>query len=255
MKKTCPQEFIDFAGKLADISGKVIKRYFRQPYDLQSKDDLSPVTIADLEAEKELRAAIMEAYPEHGIIGEEFAAQAAKSDYTWLLDPIDGTASFMIGRPIFGTLISLLDKGTPILGVIDQPITGERWLGANGETALNNVQIHTRKNIALVDAVLCTTAHDLFPAADSEFFEKIRKKARYTVYGGDCYSYGLVAAGHADIVIESGLKHHDFWALRPIIEGAGGVFCDWQGGEITLASSGQVIAAGSAELAKEILNG
>ncbi len=252
--KKCPEEFIDFAGKLADISGRVIRRYFRQPNGLSAKDDLSPVTTADLEAEQEMRMAIAAAYPEHGIIGEEFGNVQTKSDYTWMLDPIDGTASFMIGRPIFGTLISLLKNGTPILGIINQPITAERWIGANGQSILNGEKISTRKNLPLSQAVLCTTSPDyLFSEKAKEFFASVSKKARYTVYGGDCYSYGLLAAGLVDAVIESGLKPHDFCALRPIIEGAGGVFADWRGQEITLDSSGDVIAAGNRKLLEEIL--
>lgn len=254
MKLPPPEELIPFAEQLANISGEIIRRYFRQNIKAEEKADLSPVTVADTEAEKSMRALILSTFPQHGVLGEEFGHTNEGAEYTWVLDPIDGTKSFMIGRPIFGTLIGLVHNGVPVLGVIDQPIIGERWLGIQGfATNFNYNPARTRPCAALKDAVFCTTSPHLFDAKDTPGFKRVQGKAKYTIYGGDCYSYGLLANGMVDLIIETGLKPHDFCALVPIIKGAGGQITDWNGKEITLESDGRVLVTGDERLHREVL--
>lgn len=249
------EDFIACAHTLADKSADVIRGYFRQNAALDVKEDASPVTIADREAEKVMRAYLEEHYPEHGIIGEEFGTKNPDAEYCWVLDPIDGTKSFMIGRPIFGTLIGLAHQGKPILGVINQPIASERWVGALGYGAFfNDSPIHTNPDKALPQAMLATTAHDLLESDEQKQFAKLTEKVQYTNYGGDCYNYGLVASGWVDVVVESGLKVHDFCALAPIVLAAGGCFTDWEGKAITVESEGRVVASGNEVLHQSVLS-
>jgi inositol-phosphate phosphatase/L-galactose 1-phosphate phosphatase/histidinol-phosphatase len=247
-------DLISFANNLVDNSGDIIRKHFRNIDNIIAKGDMSPVTIADQETEQVLRELIRKKFPEHGIQGEEFGIENESAEYRWIIDPIDGTTSFMIGRPTFGTLIALTQNGKAVLGVIDQPIAGERWLAYNGLGAtLNNKKIRTRKCEKISDAVLCTTGPNYFSSDKLKLFNQTSEKARYTIYGGDCYSYGLLAAGHVDLVIESGLKQHDFMPLKTIIEEAGGIITDWQGNEIGMDSSGDVLVAGDARVHKEVL--
>lgn len=249
-----PNEYIPFAEELANLSGQIIRKYYNRDIPFEVKEDASPVTKADKEVERSLRAYIRTQYPDHGIIGEEFEDTNPDADYLWYLDPIDGTKSFMIRRPIFGTLISLIHNNQPILGLIDQPILGERWTGAKGyATNFNHNPTESRSCGCLAEAVLCTTSPNLFSEDDFEKFERIRKKSQYTVYGGDCYSYGLVARGDVDIVIETGLQLHDFLAFRNIIEGAKAIITDWDGHPITTESDGRVIVAGDKRVHAEAL--
>lgn len=254
MTKLTPEELIPFAEQLANVAGEIIRRYFRKHIEAQEKSDLSPVTIADMEAEKSMRALIHNTFPQHGIMGEEFGITNLDAEYMWVLDPIDGTKSFMIGRPIFGTLIGLVKKGQPILGIIDQPIIGERWLGIQGfATNFNYNPAHVRPCKSLKQAVFCTTSPHLFEGEDAKGFERVRDAAKYTIYGGDCYSYGLLANGMVDVIIETGLKTHDFCALVPIIKGAGGQVTDWQGNDVTIESDGRLIVTGDPKVHKEVL--
>ena len=247
MLAECPPEFIDFAGQLADASGAVVRRYFRTPITVDDKSDDSPVTAADREAEAAMRALIRSRYPRHGIIGEEEGAVRADAELVWVLDPIDGTKSFIAGKPMFGTLIALVRAGAPILGVIDQPVTGERWSGAAGApTRFNGETVAVRPCAALAGAILNTTSPDLFAGADAESFTRLAGAVKHALYGGDCYAYGLLASGFIDLIVEADLKAHDFCALAPVVEGAGGIMTDWRGAALTLASDGRVIAAGDA---------
>lgn len=249
------EKIIPFAEDLATAAAQVTRQMWRKPIPVEAKADDSPVTQADKEIERILRALIKQKFPDHGIIGEEYDPTNEKATYVWILDPIDGTSSFMIGRPTFGTLIALLENRKPILGIIDQPILGERWIGAERmDTIFNNTKSKTRNRIKLEETTLCTTSPNLFKGSDRDKFEKVREKARYTVYGGDCYSYGLLANGTVDIVLEADLKPHDFCALAPIIKGAGGIITDWSGKELTLESEGNVIACGAPHLHKQVLN-
>jgi inositol-phosphate phosphatase / L-galactose 1-phosphate phosphatase / histidinol-phosphatase len=208
------------------------------------------VTVADREAEAEMRALIEARFPDHGVLGEEHGRTRPEADYVWVLDPIDGTKSFISGVPLFGTLIALTHKGTPVLGVIDQPILRERWLGAEGrKTTLNGKPIATRACSMVGDATLYATAPEMFAGTDAQAFARLRQGVKLARYGADCYAYGLLAAGFVDLVVEAGLKPYDYCALVPVIEGAGGEMSDWTGEVLTLRSDGRVIAAGDPALA------
>jgi histidinol phosphatase-like enzyme (inositol monophosphatase family) len=245
---------LEFVNNLMDKSVDNIHKHFRNIDNIDSKSDMTPVTIADKETEQLLRKLISEKFPEHGIQGEEFGIENESAPYRWVIDPIDGTLSFMIGRPTFGTLLALVHNNETILGVINQPISGERWLAYKGNGAtLNGKKITTRKCSALKNATLCTTGPNYFSSKKLNIFNKIAEKVRYTVYGGDCYSYGLLAAGHVDLVIESGLKAHDFLPLKTIIEEAGGIITDWNGHELGFESDGDVVAAGDKKVHGQIL--
>lgn len=248
------QADIDLAQQLADAAGAAIRPYFRSEYGLEAKADASPVTLADKAAEAAMRRILIAERPMDGIIGEEEDERPGTSGRTWVLDPIDGTRSFIVGRPIFGTLIALLEDGWPVLGVIDQPIIAERWLGVTGRTTLFNGQpAATRACRELSQALLATTSPALFADGQLHAFEHVDAAVMSTVLGGDCYNYGLVASGHLDLVIEAGLKLHDFAALVPVVEGAGGRMCDWAGDPLHAGSNGEVIAAGDPARIEEIV--
>ncbi|KQN19315.1 histidinol phosphate phosphatase [Sphingomonas sp. Leaf33] len=242
------------AHALADAAGGVIRRYFRADYGLETKADESPVTRADREAEAAMRRLILAEAPRDGIVGEEEGTTVGTSGRQWVLDPIDGTRAFIAGRPIFGTLIALVEDGFPILGIIDQPILTERWVGVAGrDTELNGKPTRTRRCRDLADALLATTSPALFADDELHAFEHLDAKVRSTVLGGDCYNYACLASGYLDVVVESGLKLHDFAALVPVVEGAGGVMCDWSGDPLHAGSAGDVIAAGDAARVEDIL--
>jgi inositol-phosphate phosphatase/L-galactose 1-phosphate phosphatase/histidinol-phosphatase len=227
----------------------VIRRYFRQKIAVDDKADTSPVTIADREAETVMRALIEARFQADGIFGEEHGTVRADAEWVWVLDPIDGTKSFISGIPLFGTLIALLHGGRPVLGIIDQPISRERWRGVAGEeSTLNGVAIRTRPCLSVAAATLFATSPDMFQGADAAGFARLKAGAKLTRHGGDCYAYGLVASGFIDCVVEAGLKPYDYCALVPVIEGAGGIMTDWQGQPLGLASDGRVIAAGDRRL-------
>jgi inositol-phosphate phosphatase/L-galactose 1-phosphate phosphatase/histidinol-phosphatase len=237
------------AETLADAAGDIIRGYFRTKIGVEQKSDRTPVTIADRAAEKLMRRLIEIAFPLHGIVGEEFGTVRADAEYVWVLDPIDGTKSFISGVPLFGTLIALTYRGEPVLGVIDQPIARERWLGAAGrKTTFNDRAIKTRTCGGLADATLYATSPDMFAKGNAAAFERLRKKVKLARFGADCYAYGLLASGFIDLVVEADLKPYDFCALKPVIEGAGGKMSDWQGRALTLKSDGRVIASGDPKL-------
>jgi inositol-phosphate phosphatase/L-galactose 1-phosphate phosphatase/histidinol-phosphatase len=248
------REFRAFAARLADAAGAVIRKYYRMALAVESKADASPVTIADREAEEVLRAAIRGAYPDHGIDGEEFPGERLDAEFVWHLDPIDGTKSFVVGRPLFGTLIALTAAGRPILGVIDQCVLGERWIGAAGQgSTWNDRPIGVRPCPRLEDAVLSLTSPQMFSAAERVALARLEGAVRFPVYGGDCYAYGLLAMGLIDLIVEADLDAHDFMALVPVIEGAGGVVTDWQGAALSRASDGRIIAAGDRRVQESAL--
>lgn len=248
------QADIDLAQRLADAAGAAIRPYFRTEHGLEAKDDASPVTLADKAAEAAMRRLIIAERPMDAIIGEEEPDRMGSSGRTWVLDPIDGTRSFIVGRPIFGTLIALLEDGWPVLGIIDQPIIAERWLGVTGRATLfNGAPAESRTCRELSKALLATTSPALFTDDQLHAFEHVDAAVLSTVLGGDCYNYGLVASGHLDLVIEAGLKLHDFAALVPVVEGAGGRMCDWQGDPLHAGSNGEVIAAGDPARIEEIV--
>jgi inositol-phosphate phosphatase / L-galactose 1-phosphate phosphatase / histidinol-phosphatase len=244
---------------LADAAGAIVQPRFRTALAIEDKPDLSPVTIADRDAEQAMRRIIERRFPDHGIIGEEFGRVREKAEFVWVLDPIDGTKSFISGVPLFGTLIALTGAGRPILGIIDQPILRERWLGAEGRpSTLNGRPVHCRAVSGLPAATLFATTPDMFCGPDAAAFARVSAAAKLTRYGADCYAYGLLAAGFIDLIIEASLKPYDFCAMVPIVKGAGGVATDWRGAELGLGSDGRVLVAGERCLhaaASALLNG
>ena len=245
---------VAFAAELADLAGAAIRPFFRAESGLITKADASPVTDADRAAEAAMRAAIERRFPTDAIVGEEYGVKEGSSGRAWVLDPIDGTRAFIAGRPIFGTLIALLEGGWPLIGVIDQPILRERWVGAVGRaTLLNGQPTATRRCAELSDALLATTSPALFGDDQLHAFEHLDAQVRSVVLGGDCYNYGCVASGWLDIVVEAELKLHDFAALVPVVEGAGGRMCDWSGDPLTADSIGEVVAAGDPARIDDIL--
>ncbi|NOW44853.1 histidinol phosphatase-like enzyme (inositol monophosphatase family) [Novosphingobium sp. SG751A] len=238
---------IELAQRLADAAGAAIRPYFRSGVASERKEDASPVTLADQAAEEAMRAILRVERPDDTIIGEEYGITAGTSGRSWVLDPIDGTAGFLAGRAIFGTLIALVIEGWPVLGVIDQPIAGERWVGASGrKTTFNGQPVSTRRCRELSDATIATTGPHYFSDHEGEHFMGLAAKTDYRrmVMGGDCYNYAMLASGHLDIVCEAGLKLHDWAALVPVVEGAGGLMCDWNGDPLHAGSTGHVLALG-----------
>ena len=245
MTGSVPAELVALANRLADAARPIAARYFRTPVTVDDKSDLSPVTIADREAETAMRALLAKHVPAHGIFGEEHGAERTDAEYVWVLDPIDGTKAFITGLPIFGTLIALLHRGVPVLGIIDQPILKERWLGGAGRpSTLNDRPIKVRACAALDKAYMYSTAPLMFPGPIAKRHEALAEKVKLFRWGGDCYAYGLLAAGHVDLVVENSLKLYDFAAVVPVIKGAGGTITDWKGRELDMHSDGSVLAAG-----------
>ncbi len=249
---------IQCAHRLADAARQAIVPLYRGEYSQEKKADRSFVTEADRAAEAAMRTIIEQEFPDDGIIGEEYGTRNEGAGRQWVLDPIDGTQSFMVGRPIFGTLIALMQDGWPVLGVIDQPVLQERWLGSIGEqTMLNGQPVHTRKCRELAGATVATTSPHCFSEDEAGAYLKVIAKAypdkAWPVYGGDCYNYALLASGQIDLVMEAGLKLHDFAALVPVVEGAGGMMCDWQGNPLDANSDGSVLALGENARLEEVL--
>lgn len=255
---------IILAERLAEAAGQAIRPLFRAGYGKHTKDDHSPVTEADHAAETAMRAILEAERPEDGIIGEEFGLHNAGSGRQWVLDPIDGTISFMAGRPIFGTLIALMQDGWPVLGIIDQPIAGERWIGQIGKgTIFNGKPVRTAPCPSLDDAKLATSSPHYFSGEQVDAYMAVAKavggdkRQGMIVYGGDCYNYGLLASGHLDIVCEAGLKIFDYAALVPVVEGAGGIMADWQGNPLDADSAkdggADVIALGDPARLEDVL--
>jgi inositol-phosphate phosphatase/L-galactose 1-phosphate phosphatase/histidinol-phosphatase len=252
---TVPASYIELAGRLADVAGPIIQRYFRSGIAITDKDDASPVTAADREAEAAIRAILDAECPDHGILGEEHGGQNLGAEYVWVLDPIDGTKAFVTGKPLFGTLIALCQNGTPVLGVIDQPILKERWIGASGHGATYNGEaISTRDCADISDAWLYATSPDMFRGADETAFNRLAEKVKFPLYGGDCYAYGLLASGFTDIVCEATMQPYDYCALVPIVEGAGGKMSDWAGDKLTMSSDGRVLASGDKSLHQKAID-
>jgi histidinol phosphatase-like enzyme (inositol monophosphatase family) len=241
--------FITLAEQLADAARQQIMPRFRTGLKADVKSDRSPVTEADRESERTMRALIKAAFPDHGILGEEFGAENTDAEFVWVLDPIDGTNSFVSGKPLFGTLIALCQNAVPVVGIIDAPAVKERWIGAKGQsTTLNGTPITTRTCDNLDQSWLYATTPDMFKGDNEAAFKRLSAGVWRTVYGGDCYAYGLLASGHVDLVCEASLGTYDFCALAPVVEGAGGIITDWHGQSLTLASEGRVLAAGDSVL-------
>lgn len=242
------KDILEFAQSLADASRLVIQPYFRKNVGVIDKADESPVTIADKNAEEKIRSLIEERFPEHGIFGEEHGVKQGDGTHMWVLDPIDGTRSFICGAPWFGTLIAFLRNGVPEVGVLDVPMLDERWSATLNSTTYNGTCAQVRTDIPLNRASLFTTDLDLFDKTQRSAFERLKSRVKCTRYGSDCYAYGLLASGHIDLVVEAGLQPYDAMALVPVIKGAGGIVTGWKGEDITLDWDGRIIAAASKKL-------
>ncbi|MBL8643214.1 MAG: histidinol-phosphatase [Rhodospirillaceae bacterium] len=232
--------------RLADASGEIVLGHFRKNIPVDTKTDASPVTVADRDAETKMRELIRIAFPAHGVIGEEHGSDNPDAEWVWVLDPIDGTKSFINGVPLFGTLIALMHKGVPWLGCINHPALKERWVGGGGQaTTLNHQPCRTRPCPSLKQATVFTTDVQYFQTQERAAFERLGASALAHRSGGtDCYGYALVAAGWADVVCEHVSQLHDFAALAPVIEGAGGIVTDWHGRKLKQHSTGHVLACG-----------
>lgn len=247
------------AERMADAARAVARHHFRTPFDVDDKADSTPVTIADREAETAMRRIVEEAHPDHGIVGEEFGRSRPDAEWVWVLDPIDGTKQFVAGKPTFGSLIALMHRGTPVLGVIEIPAVAERWLGAKGRATLfldhqGEHEARTRACPRLDRATFCTTAPELFETeAERAGYDRLRRGAKLTSYGGDCHNYGLLAGGFVDLVAEAGMSFYDWAALVPVVTGAGGLITDWEGSALSEAASTRVVAAGDPALHAEAL--
>ena len=242
------------AQELADIARGILRTRFRNPMAIETKPDRSPVSQTDLEVERALRAHLAERAPDHGVIGEELGEDRPDAEFCWVIDPIDGTKSFVTGRPTFVTLIALLHRGAPVLGVIDQPILEERWSGGvSRQTEFGGGSAIVRHCPDLAQAWLGATDPTMFNGALAVGFGSISGRTRQTVWGGDGYLYGQLASGHLDIVVEADLKWHDMAALVPVVRGAGGQITDWRGADLTRDSDGLVVASGDARLHAQAL--
>jgi myo-inositol-1(or 4)-monophosphatase len=242
-------DFSAFVDELATVSGETILPFFRTALSIEDKGrpgSFDPVTAADHAAEAAMRTLIRRTFPDHGIIGEEYGRERADAEYVWVLDPIDGTKSFISGMPAWGTLIALLRSGEPVFGVMNQPFTRERFSGDGGRANYRGPAgargLRVRPCADLATAVLFTTSPRLMNASDRASFERVEQVVRLSRYGGDCYAYCMLAAGHVDLVIETELKPYDVLPLVPIITGAGGVITSWEGGPPY--AGGRVVAAG-----------
>jgi histidinol-phosphatase len=251
-------DFAAFVEELARVAGDAIRPYFRTALGVENKSRgnvFDPVTAADRAAEQAMRALIRSTFPDHGVIGEEFGDDRPNAPYVWVLDPIDGTKSFIAGMPAWGTLIGLLKDGAPVYGMMHQPFIGESFFG-DGQGAryrgpAGDRRMAVRACAGLADAVLFTTSPMLMRDDERARYGSVEKRVRLARYGGDCYAYCMVAAGYVDLVIEAGLKAHDIVPLIPIIEGAGGVVTDWNG-ESAL-DGGRIVVAGDKRVHAEAL--
>lgn len=236
-------EMKKFGRMLAEESGKIIRGYFRNEVGIETKSDDTPVTVADKQAEHKMRELIMKEFPGHGILGEEFGDYQPDAEYRWVLDPIDGTKSFVCGTVTFGTLIALLKNGIPVMGIINQPVLNEFLIGDNNSAELNGKPVKVRKCDDISEAVLLTTDHlNIEKYQGLKGFEKLIRSTKLYRNWGDCYGYYLLATGYADIMIDPIMSPWDMLALIPIIKGAGGTITDYQGNDAVTGKS--IVATG-----------
>jgi histidinol phosphatase-like enzyme (inositol monophosphatase family) len=253
----------EVAEQLADLARKTVRPYFRSGLSVEAKGTagFDPVTEADRQAETVMRERLEVVFPEHGIIGEEHGKLRPESRWQWVLDPIDGTRAFIMGSPLFGTLIALLEDGEPLVGVIDASVQGERWIGVRGQGASYvreypeplNLQLQTSQTTELGQALIGSTDPSMFSGAQWERVQRLYEKTRMRRYGGDCYLYGMLALGCVDVVVEANLASYDVMALIPVVQEAGGVVTDWSGNTVTLAWDGTLLASANPALHEQAL--
>jgi len=241
--------FAASAETMLNASGNLIREIGRQPFDTMIKGDGSPVTDVDQAVEDGIREFILKNHPDHGIMGEERGETNADRELVWTIDPIDGTLPFLAGFPVFGTLLALLQNGEPVLGVIDMPMTNERWIGWQGApTTLNGNQVHTRPCAELSQALMSTSNLDFYSDDDRPYLDRMKAETKLNVYGGSCMAYAQLASGRIDLGMDVNFDIHDYLALVPVIEGAGGIVTDWKGEKLTKLSGDKFVACGDPRL-------
>ena len=242
------RDVVEFAHMLADAAGEIVRAAARMRRIAHRKADASPVTETDRAVEMRMREMIAARHPDHGVIGEEFGNDRGEAEHVWVLDPIDGTKAFMAGLPVYGTLIGLARGGRPVLGIIDQPVTRERWTGIDGDGArYNGERVHASACHRLGDALVCTTSSEYYEGEDAHAYRRIVSGSRWMVYGGNCHAFAQVACGFVDIAVEAKVGVFDYWALVPIVENAGGIMTGWRGEPLTLQPppGGRILASGN----------
>ena len=246
--------FIECGVRAVNVSGALIRECIREPFQLEVKGDGSPATSVDQTVEDQMRGVISGEHPDHGILGEEGRAFAPDREFVWVIDPIDGTLPFLAGIPVFGTLLALLHNGVPVMGIIDMPMTADRWIGAVGRpTTRNGLPVHTRDCADLSMALMSTSNPDYYDQSNMPALKRLKQATRFAVYGGSCMFYGQIASGRVDICIDVGFKAWDYMALIPVVQGAGGVFTDWEGRAAGLHTGSQYIAAGDPRIHEQAL--
>ena len=252
MIESVGRDFVEFAHLLADAAGEIVRAAAHSPRRVvHRKADASPVTEVDRAVETRLREMVAARFPDHGVMGEEFGGERLEAEHVWVLDPVDGTKAFMAGLRVYGTLIGLVRGGHPVLGVIDQPVTRERWTGVDGDgTRRNGERVHTDACERLSDALVCTTSHEYYEGDDAESFRRILSRSRWMVYGGNCLAFAQVASGFVDVALEARVGVYDYCALVPVVENAGGVMTGWRGEPLTLepVPGGRILASGNRAL-------
>lgn len=243
------KEFEAFALSIADNARALSLPRFRRPVDVTLKGDMSPVTAVDRGVESMLRERIEQAWPDHGLLGEEYGATRTDAEFVWSIDPIDGTRSFISGWPLWGTLLALVHNGRPVMGLLDMPVLDERWIGhAGASTTMNGGACRASTCTTLAEATVYSTTPDMFTPDEWQRFDRTSRQAYARRFGGDCYGYGMLASGHIDAVIEADLMPYDYLALAPVVQAAGGVITDWEGNALGLGSGGRVVAAATPAL-------
>lgn len=247
-------DYLSFAETLADASRAILLKAAQTLPEVTIKADASYVTTTDKAVEKKLREMITAQYPDHGILGEEFENTNTDAEFVWVLDPIDGTAAFVAGIPVYGTLIALAWKGKPFIGVIDHPLTDDRWTGVNHTCAFRNGKPVTTRPCATLESAYVTCSNsDFMEPNQLARFTRLRKQVAYVQYGGSCFSYGVLASGRSDFAVDAGLDAFDVYACAAIIQGAGGIVTTWDGSELSFDMGGTVLAAGDVSRLPEII--
>lgn len=245
---------LSFAVSIADCARPIALRYYRKFLQPDEKEDGTYITTADKNIELMAKSMVEKTFPDHGFWGEEYGSSNLDRDWVWCIDPIDGTTAFVHGIPIFGILISLLYKKAPVIGIIDHPALGERWVGAKHHRTTWKERVCLCNPYQQLEfSIVFATSPDMFDANELRAFYAVSEKAKRRRYGVDCYAYGLLATGKADVVMEANMKPHDVMALVPVVESAGGVITDWQGNPLTLDCNGQVLASANPKLHDECL--